>query len=80
MKGDSWRTLIADEMVLVGAEVRGGQADLGLCAVVRWGAKATGREGGGGEDRGRIKAATPPVLFKPAVINDKTHRRTRHAS
>lgn len=76
MKGDSWRTLIADEMVLVGAEVRGGQADLGLCAVVRWGAKATGRGGGGG----RIKAATPPVLFKPAVINDKTHRRTRHAS
>lgn len=34
----------------------------------------------GGEREEGIKAATPPVLFKPAVINDKTHKRTRHAS
>lgn len=26
--------------------VGGGQVDLGLCAVVRWSVKATGREGG----------------------------------
>lgn len=25
------------------------------------------------EDRGGIKAGTPPTLFKHAVINDKTH-------
>lgn len=48
-----------------------GQADLGLCTVVRWGAKATGREGGvwSGKDKGC-----------DAVINDKAHRHTRHAS
>lgn len=33
MKGDSWRTLIADELVLLGAEVRGAGLTL---ASVRW--------------------------------------------
>lgn len=39
-----------------------GQADLGLCTVVRWGAKATGREGGVWS--GRIKAATRWLMTK----------------
>lgn len=45
VKVDSWRGLMGDEMVVGGCD----QVDLGLCVVVRWGAKATGFEGG---DRG----------------------------
>lgn len=55
---------------------KGRRIDLGLCAVVGWGAEATGREGGD-EERDRIKAVMPLTLFSHAVINDKIHRTHR---
>lgn len=81
MKGDSWRRLIADERVLGGEVGGGGRLTL---ASVRWsdGVRRPPAVREECEDRGGIKAGTPPVLFKPAVINDKTHTHThtRHAS
>lgn len=77
VKGDSWWTLITDERVLLGVEVGG----LGWPWPL-WGGQmgCEGHRPRGGEREEGIKAVTPPVLFKPAVINDKTHKRTRHAS
>lgn len=78
-KGNSWRGLMGDEKVVV--VVAGGGVSLTL-ASVRWsdGMQRPPAVREEDEEQGRIKALTPLALFKPGVINDKTHRRTEHAS
>lgn len=62
----------------------GGQVDLGLGALVRWGAKATGRKAGGrgaARDKAPLPLPTTPLApLEPGVINEKAHRRTERAS
>jgi len=44
--GDDYRRELMGDEIMVG--LGGSHVDLGLSAMVRWGAKATGGEGGGG--------------------------------
>lgn len=87
VKGNSWRGLMGDEMVVVvevaAAVVVVGAGGVGLTlASVRWsdGMQRPPAVREEDEEQARIKALTPLALFKPGVINDKTHRRTEHAS